>query len=187
MKRTTALLVALGLVLLASSAYAQAGFQLALPNVQLPPSQDVSGLRLSIIHGKNRSQRGLDLGLLSMSETANLSGLALIAGISRVTGDMSGGAAISLVNWHDGRDSGFNGAFINLLNDTPDTFNLGFVNIAERGTGFDLGGVNVSRHSTVQLGFVNVTDEIRSFQFGFLNLAKNGFLPIFPIFNFPAN
>ena len=49
----------------------------------------------------------------------------------------------------------------------------------------DIGGLNVSDRSTVQLGFVNVTDEIKGFQFGFVNIASNGFLPFFPIFNFP--
>ena len=37
---------------------------------------------------------------------------------------------------------------------------------------------------SVQLGFINITNEIKGFQFGFVNIAKNGFLPIFPIFNF---
>lgn len=187
MKHTSAMLVALALVLVAHSAHAQAGFQLGLPNTQIPQNPDVSGVRLSFLHGKNRSQRGLDLGLFSVSETTNLSGLALIGGMSRVTGNMAGGAAISLVNWHDGRDSGLNAAFINLLHDTEEAFNVGFVNIVDRGAAFDLGGVNVSRNSTAQLGFVNVTDRIDGVQFGFLNLAKNGFLPIFPFFNFPKN
>lgn len=187
MKHSSVLFVALALILFAQTTYAQAGFQLGLPNLQIPENPDVSGVRLSFLHGQNRSQRGLDLGLLSMSETTNFSGLALIGGIGRVTGNMSGGAAISLVNWHDGRDTGMNAAFVNLLHDTPDAFNLGFLNMVDRNTAFDLGGVNVSRKSKVQLGFVNVTDEIESLQFGFLNMAKNGFLPIFPIVNFPAN
>ena len=49
----------------------------------------------------------------------------------------------------------------------------------------DLGGVNISKSSTAQIGFVNVTKHIKSFQFGFINMAENGFLPIFPVFNFP--
>jgi hypothetical protein len=43
----------------------------------------------------------------------------------------------------------------------------------------------MSRRSLVQLGFLNVTNEIRSFQFGSLNIATNGFLPVFPVINFP--
>lgn len=178
--------VALGLVLLANAAFAEAAFQFAAPGgLQVPKSPDVNGMRLSVIHGKNQSMSGLDLGLLSMSETSRFSGLALVAGISRVTGTMDSGAAFSLVNWHSGNDSGVNGAFINLLNNTEGAFNTGFVIIAEGTTGVDLGGFNMSRRSTVQIGFLNVTDEIKSFQFGFLNMAKNGFLPMFPVFNFP--
>lgn len=186
MKRLTSTLFALGLVCLAGPVYAQASFQFAAPDLNLPDRSDVSGIRISLLHGKNRSQRGLDLGLLSMSETSTFSGLGLIGGISRVTGNMEGGAALSFVNWHDGHDSGMNGAFINIVNDTRDAFNLGFVNVADNATSFDLGGFNMSRSSTAQVGFLNVTDRIESFQIGFLNMAKNGFLPVFPFVNFPA-
>ena len=175
------------LLALPGAASAQATFQFAAPNLQAPESPDVNGMRLSVIHGKNRSQHGLDLGLLSVSETSSFSGLALVAGISRVTGQMSSGAAFSLVNWHSGHDSGMNGAFINLLKDAGGAFNLGFVTVADGGTLVDLGGFNMSKSSTAQIGFLNVTDEIKSFQFGFLNMAKNGFFPIFPIVNFPKH
>jgi len=184
MKRLPCVL-AFCLVFFANAAFAQAGFQFAVPNFQAPKNPEVSGVRLSVIHGKNQSQSGLDLGLLSMSETSRFSGLALICGISRVTAEMSGGVAFSLVNWHDGSDSGVNGAFINVLNDATHAFNTGFVIVAKGGTMVDLGGFNMSKKSTAQIGFLNITDEIKSFQFGFLNMAKNGFLPIFPIVNFP--
>jgi hypothetical protein len=64
---------------------------------------------------------------------------------------------------------------------------VGFITYADGATMLDLGGINISRRSTVQIGFLNMTDRIESFQFGFLNMAENGFLPIFPIFNFPAD
>ena len=60
-----------------------------------------------------------------------------------------------------------------------------FVQIADGESLLDIGGLNLTKRSTVQLGFINVTDELKGFQFGFLNIAKNGFLPFFPIFNFP--
>jgi hypothetical protein len=78
-----------------------------------------------------------------------------------------------------------NAAFINLLNDAPGAFNTGVVTIAKGETLVDVSGINMSKKSMVQVGFINVTQEIESFQFGFLNMAKNGFLPFFPIFNFP--
>lgn len=186
MKASRYQVLALGLVLFARPALAQVGFQFAAPNLQAPQGQEVSGVRLSFLHGKNQAQRGLDLGLLSVSETSNLSGLALVLGVSRVTRG-SDAAAFSLINWHSGKDSGVNGAFINLLADSEGGFNTGFVIIAEGPTGVDLGGFNMSRRSTAQIGFLNVTDEIKSVQFGFLNIAKNGVFPILPVVNFPKN
>ena len=186
MKRSTSVILALGLVLFAHQASAEVAFQFAVPGFRAPDSSSVSGVRLSIIHGKNSSQKGLDLGFVAMSETAHFSGLALIFGVSRVTNTMSAGAAFSFVNWHSSRDTGMNGAFINILNNTEGAVNVGFVTIAESGTGLDIGGFNMSRSSTCQIGFLNITDRIETFQFGFLNMAKNGFLPIFPVVNFPV-
>ncbi len=178
-------ILSLFVVLYASTALAETGFQLAVPNVNLPDDPAVNGMRLSFLHGRNQSMSGFDLGVLSMSETHRMSGLALVAGIHRVNSEMDSGAVFSLVNYHRGRDSGLNGAFINLLHNTEGAFNIGFVNVASDATLADLGGFNMSKRSTAQIGFLNITKEIRSFQFGFLNMAENGFLPIFPIFNFP--
>ena len=175
------------LLFLANVAFAETGFQFAAPNVNAPDDPDVNGMRFSLLRGKNRSMRGLDLGLLSMSETSKMSGVALVAGVHRVTGEMSSGAAFSLMNFHSGTDSGVNGAFINLLNDARGAFNTGFVIIAQGATLVDLGGVNMSKSSTAQIGFINITQQLKSFQFGFLNMAENGFLPMFPIFNFPKS
>ena len=173
------------LVLLAGAASAGTPFQLGLPSLNIPSNPQVDGMRLSFLWGKNSSQNGLDVGVLSMSETSQLSGLALVGGISKVTGRMNSGVALSLVNYHTGHDSGVNGAFINILNDTSEAFNTGFVIVASGTTLVDLGGVNISNSSTAQIGFINVTKHIKSFQFGFLNMADNGFFPIFPVFNFP--
>lgn len=164
---------------------ASTGFQLGLPSLNVPKDPRVEGVRFSFLWGKNSSTNGLDVGLLSVSETSTFSGLALVGGVSKVTGRMNSGVAFSLINYHTGSDSGVNGAFINILNDASNAFNTGFVIVAKGGTLVDLGGVNISKHSTAQIGFINMTDHIKSFQFGFLNFAKNGFLPFFPVFNFP--
>jgi hypothetical protein len=175
------------LLFVATAAAAETGFQLAVPNVNVPNDPHVSGLRLSVLHGKNESMRGVDFGALSVSETGRASGVAFIGGVHYVRQAMQSGAAFSLVNYHKGRDSGMNGAFINLLHDTSNAFNVGFITYASGATMLDLGGINISRSSTVQIGFLNVTDRIKSFQFGFLNMADNGFFPIFPVFYFPRN
>ncbi|MHA7840001.1 MAG: VC2662 family protein [bacterium] len=178
----------LSLILLGGrEAPAETGFQLGLPNLNVPRDPDVNGFRLSFLYGENRQMRGFDLGLLSVSETSRMSGVALVGGVSRITGEMSSGASFSLVNFHTGRDSGMNAAFINLLDDAGQAFNTGFVTIARGRTGVDLGGINLSEGSKAQIGFVNITKEIESFQLGFLNMAENGFLPVFPFFNFPKD
>ncbi len=140
------LILCFSLLVYANLASAETAFQFSAPNLQAPKDPDVNGVRLSILHGKNQSIRGLDLGLLSLSETSNLSGLSLVLGMGKVTGEMSGGAAISLINVHTGRDRGLNAAFVNRIHDGENAVDIGFVNIAE-----------------------------------------NGFLPVFPIFNFPKN
>ncbi len=178
-------IVFLAALLYAQMAFADAAFQFTAPNVRVPEDPAVNGMRLSLFHGQNSSVRGFDLGLLSLSESSELSGVSLVAGISRVTGTMSGGAAISLINYHSGRDKGLNAAFINKLNNTEEAFNVSFLNIADGATQVDLGGLNMSARSTAQIGFVNVTRDLRSFQFGFLNIAENGFLPVCPVINFP--
>ena len=175
------------LLLHASAASAEVPFQFTAPGLRAPDDPDVNGVRFSIFHGKNQSVRGLDFGLLSLSETSDLSGLGLVLGLGKVTGKMSGGAAISLINIHTGSDTGLNAAFINRLNDAGRAVDVGFVNIADGATMVDVGGLNVSDSSRVQLGFLNITREIKGVQIGFLNIAENGFLPVFPIFNFPKN
>ena len=178
------LILSVCLVLFSSVAGAETGFQLGLPSLNVPKDPQVDGMRVSFLWGKNQRTNGFDMGILSMSETSQFSGLALVGGVSKVTGRMESGVAFSLVNYHTGVDSGVNGAFINVLNDTSHAFNTGFVIVANK-TMVDLGGVNVSKSSTAQIGFINVTKQIKSFQFGFINMAENGFLPIFPVFNFP--
>lgn len=173
------------LALFCQAAAADTPFQLGLPNVNVPSDPQVNGMRLSFLYGKNHATHGLDVGVLAMSETSDFSGLALVGGVSRVTGRMDSGVAFSLINLHSGNDSGVNGAFINVLNNTEGAFNTGFVIVATGTTLVDLGGVNVSKASTVQIGFINVTKRIKTFQFGFINMAENGFLPVFPVFNFP--
>ena len=175
-------LLAVGLV--AGAAAAETPAQFAAPGVRAPGDPDVNGLRFSLLFGSNQKMQGLDIGVLSLSRTRDMSGLGLVFGIGMVTGDMDGGAHFSLVNIHEGRDTGLNAAFFNKVNNADSAVDFGFVNIADGQTMLDIGGLNISRSSTAQLGFINITDEIDGFQLGFINIAKNGFLPMFPFFNF---
>lgn len=180
------IILVLSVLLLAQGALAEAPLQLAAPGLRVPDDPDVNGIRFAVLHGRNRSVRGVDLGLLSLSQTGNLSGLGAVLGVGKLDGDLTG-CASSLVNVHQGKDTGLNAAFVNQVNTLESGVNLGFLNIADGYTMFDLGGVNLSNRSSVQLGFLNVTKTLTGVQLGFLNFAENGFLPLFPFFNFPRN
>lgn len=159
--------------------------QFAAGGFRGPDDPNVSAFRFTILNGKNTKMGGFDLGLASLSESKDLSGFALIFGLHRLTGDMNGGAVFSLVNIHDGNDKGLNAAFVNKVNNADGAMNLGFVNIADGSTLIDTGALNMSKESTAQLGIINITTKLRGLQLGFINIAENGFLPVFPIFNFP--
>jgi hypothetical protein len=178
------IILVLSLLVFSEAALAETPFQFAAPNLRAPDDPNVSGIRFAVIHGKNQSVRGVDLGLFSLSETRNLSGLSAVLGMGKLNGDMSG-CATGLINVHTGRDTGVNAAFVNRINTLESGANLGFVNVSDGYTMLDLGGLNVSDRSSVQLGFINVTRKITGVQIGLLNLAENGFLPMFPFFNFP--
>ncbi len=187
MTRSTVLAAAVvSIVGIAATASAETAGQFAAPGVRAPSDPHVNGFRFSLLYGNNERMEGLDVGLLSVSETTTMSGVGLVMGLGKVNGDMDGGAAFSLINLHKGRDTGLNAAFINKLADPDGAVTVGFVNIADGKTLVDVGGVNVSGSSRAQLGFINITDRIDGFQLGFINVARNGFLPVFPFFNFAS-
>ncbi len=168
----------------AAPAFAEAPFQFAAPGLRAPDDPAVGGMRLSFLYGENDKMSGLDFGLVSVSESKERSGLALILGVSKTTGKSSGCNA-GLIVTNTGASTGLNAAFINRVNAITSGANLGFVNITDGFSAVDIGGLSVSQRSDVQLGFLNVTQKIEKFQFGFLNIAENGFLPVFPVVNFP--
>lgn len=179
----------LALVLLigtAATAAADTPFQFAAPGLRAPDDPDVRGMRFSVIHGRNRSIEGVDFGALSMSRSGDLTGFSAIFGIHRLDGRLRG-LASSAVNIHTGTDRGANAAFVNLVHTMKRGANVAFVNISDDYSMVDVGGLNTSDRSKVQVGFINVTKHIEAVQIGFLNAADNGFLPVFPFFNFPKN
>jgi hypothetical protein len=182
---TARLALSIFIVLFGSSAaFAETTFQFNFAGLQAPSDPDVKGMRMVLLYGKNKNVTGLDLGFAAVSEAENQKGLSFNMGLSQVTGTSSG-CACSLINVHTGTDSGFNAAFINIVNQVDEGVNVGFLNMTEDFSNVDVGGLSVSKQSNVQLGFVNVTKKINRVQIGFLNFAENGFLPVFPIFNFP--
>jgi hypothetical protein len=186
MKRMEQLILCIAVLFFAAPAFGQASFQFTAPNLRTPDDPNVEGFRFSLLHGRNTNMSGFDLGILSLSESVNRSGLAVVVGLSKTTGKSSG-LNSGLIVLHDGEATGVNAAFINRIETLTSGANIGFLNITDGYSSVDISGMSISNSSTVQIGFINITKKIESFQLGFLNIAENGFLPVFPFFNFPKN
>ena len=106
---------------------------------------------------------------------------------SRITGCQIGGflrssvrgAQIGAITYNPGIDRG---------QDHPDSLgkclNLGVMNL-DLMEGFQVGVVNnTSDGNPVQIGLFNTTFDGSPFQIGLLNINPNGFLPVFPFFNY---
>jgi hypothetical protein len=172
------------LVLLAPVASAGVPFQFAVPGFQAPAGEDVDGMRLVLLHGKNRTVNGLDLGFASFQESHDHSGFSFVLGVSQVTGSSSG-CACSIVNIHSGSDTGLNAAIVNIVKSVAGGVNAAMLNLTDGSSGVDIGALSISRESNTQIGIVNQTGKINNVQIGLLNIAENGFYPVFPFFNYP--
>ena len=176
----------LAVLAFAPPAWADTPFQFSAPGLRAPDDPHVNGVRFSALYGSNRSVRGVDFGMFSFSETGELMGVAAVVGVSRLKGDLFG-CSTAAVNLHDGRDRGVNLAWFNRIRTMQNGANIGGLNVVDDYSMVDLGAVNISERSTVQVGAFNMTRRIEGVQLGVLNFADNGFLPFFPLFNFPVN
>ena len=145
------------------------GLQLALiPPVQIfPQDYDVSGLRLSLLYGRNGNVRGLDLGP-----------------INQVTGEMEG-LQFGLANIADSA-RGVQFAAVNLIHDAEGgIFQLGAFNKAETMRGFQFGFINIASEAQgLQLGVFNFCETTSGVQIGLLNfITQSDFIIFCPIFN----
>ncbi|SYZ72936.1 conserved exported hypothetical protein [Candidatus Zixiibacteriota bacterium] len=130
--------------------------QLALISpIQLYPATDaVSGIRLSLIYGKNTSITGFDWGL-----------------VNHTTSGKSTGVQFGLVGLSDADFSGWQGNAINIVQGNFEGLQWGFVNHAYYANG-------------LQLGFVNYARKLKGLQIGLVNIIKEGgAFPVFPIVN----
>ena len=168
----------------ARPAHAQASAQFALADFRAPDVDSVDGFRFSILFGELASMRGLDLGLVSLSKSAQLEGVAFVFGGTWITGS-SEGAAISMINIHEGSARGLMAGMVNIVDSLEEGVNFGMINFTRGTSMVDLSAVGISQRSQVQIGMVNVTKHIETVQIGLLNVAENGIFPVFPIFNVP--
>ncbi|WP_038174451.1 MULTISPECIES: VC2662 family protein [Vibrio] len=156
----------------------------SLNDFNAPDNTQVAGVRLSALHGKVDSVKGVDFSIIGLSETNTTTGVnfGLFLGASKVNQEMTG-ASLGLLNWNEGLTTGVNLGAVNLTKDVKGA-NVSFVNYSEGNTMVDVGAVNLSSESTVQVGVFNKTTKIEGVQIGLINCADNGFLPCFPIINF---
>ncbi len=154
---TSMTLALVALILIPTTIMAQSKpVQLALfaPVQLFPENTAISGIRLSLIYGKNTSVTGLDWGL-----------------INRNTSGMSMGVQWGFVNLNDASFMGWQDGFVNITSKDFQGLQWGFVNSANNAKG-------------LQLGFVNYTRTLKGLQIGFINIIKQGGqFPVFPIVN----
>lgn len=131
--------------------------QLALFNpVQIfDESNSITGLRISLIYGKNTRVTGLDWGL-----------------VNHTTSGTSIGVQWGLVGLNDANFTGWQSNFVNITDGKFEGLQWGFVNYAGTVSG-------------VQIGFVNYAANMtKGLQIGLVNIIKHGGkFPVFPIVN----
>lgn len=114
----------------------------------------ISGVRLSLLYGRNTSITGLDWGLVNHS-----------------TSGVSKGVQFGLVGLGDADFVGFQSTAVNITKGDFEGFQWGIVNYAGYANGF-------------QLGFVNYAMRMKGLQIGLVNIIKQGGqFPVFPIVN----
>jgi hypothetical protein len=134
----------------------QKPIQLSLfsPIQLVPENNAISGIRLSLLYGKNTYVTGLDWGLVSHS-----------------TSGISQGAQFGLVGLVDADFTGWQNTAVNITKGNFEGFQCGIVNYAGHANGF-------------QLGLVNYALSMKGLQIGLVNIIKQGGqFPVFPIVN----
>lgn len=138
-------------------------------------SKDFNGIDVCLFN--LYGTRGIGLQVIGLDcSTNNGSGLSgcQIGGLLRSSVH---GAQIGLITYNRG-DS------YDLNRDDPKCLNVGLLNFDLK-NGFQIGAVNnTSEGSPVQIGLFNTSFDGSPFQIGLLNYNPNGFLPVFPFFNY---
>jgi hypothetical protein len=153
----TPLMIVLGIASFSTPAAAQGKpVQLALfsPIQIQPENTSISGLRLSLLYGKNTAVTGVDWGLVNHN-----------------TSGESVGWQWGLLGLNNDKFTGLQSSFVNLTDRYSEGVMLGFYNYAGNMNG-------------VQIGFINNAGSMRGLQIGLINIIKKGGqFPVFPIVN----
>ena len=150
-------LTAILLVSISSSAMAQSKpIQLSLftPVQIFDENTPISGIRLSLLYGRNVSVAGLDWGLVNHTTTGKSMGVQF---------GLVGIAEADFMGWQDN--------WVNIVKGDFEGLQWGLVNYANYANG-------------LQLGFVNYAATMKGIQIGLVNIiGQGGQFPVFPIVN----
>ncbi len=130
--------------------------QLALftPVQIFPANYSISGIRISLIYGRNTTITGLDWGL-----------------VNHTTKGTSKGVQFGVVGLSDANFTGWQDNWVNIVNENFEGLQFGLVNYANHANG-------------LQLGFINYARSLKGIQIGLVNIIKQGgAFPVFPIVN----
>ncbi len=127
---------------------------LVTPVQIFPEKDDITGIRLNLIYGRNVSVTGVDLGLFN-----------------HCTGGESKGFQYGLVGIVDADFVGWQNNVVNFTRGDFEGLQWGFMNYAGYANG-------------LQLGFFNYAERMKGLQIGLVNIIKQGGrFPVFPIIN----
>ncbi|MEI6856097.1 hypothetical protein [Psychrilyobacter sp.] len=174
--------ILLGILFLLSSMSFATGFQFNLMDIQVPASEDVSGLRLNLLYGKTANVSGVDFNLIAIGESDNFKGLQFgFIGANKVNNSFTG-LGMGIVNMHKGPSTGVLLGLVN-MSENVEGIQWGAINYSTGRSTVDIGLVNISQGAAFQVGLFNMTDDLTGVQLGLINMARTGFLPIFPFIN----
>ncbi len=174
-------LTALAFSAISCSAFAAKGFNAAFwaPDMQVvPPSEDISGVRLNI-YGENRNVKGVDFGT-GNSVTGDMTGLQFCIFLPPCYNHVGGklnGAQFAVVNQYGREVNGATFGFVNYSTAASTEVSGAQFGAVTWGSkteiwGAQLGFVNKAKSVTgAQLGFVNFTDKLKGVQLGLWNMV----------------
>lgn len=164
------------------------------PPIQFPPSDfDVTGVRASLLWGRQREVYGLDLALGGNITDNTFTGIA-VAGLFNLThGNTTaiGLQAAGLTNWNTQKTRviGLQAALglnNNVAESTVGGLEIAAVNLADFTSiyGLQVGAYNTARDVYgLQIGIINKCTNLHGIQIGLLNFHQNGLFVVSPILN----
>lgn len=165
-----------------------------VPPVQFPPSDyNITGLRTSLLFGRQRDMYGIDLGVLGNITDQNFVGLA-VSGLFNIThgqttalgAQLAGGA-----NYNSQKTDVYGlqlalGANINKAASSVTGLQFALVNLADHTNVYGVQAGLYNRALAVygfQIGLINVCDNLHGLQIGLLNFHSKGLFNVSPILN----